>query len=81
MILILHGHEHRFERYQWKGYDVVMALSPQYDRNPDKPETRSRPKGFLVFRITDDELQMGHHTAEGWADTCSTPLDAARNER
>lgn len=23
--LILHGHEHRYERYEWAGYDVVMG--------------------------------------------------------
>ena len=23
--LILHGHEHRYERYEWQGYDVIMA--------------------------------------------------------
>lgn len=74
VLLILHGHEHRYERYQWRGYDVVMAPSPQYDRDPDQPETQSRPKGFLVFRITGDQLQMGYRTPEGWQASWSKPI-------
>lgn len=74
VLLLLHGHEHRFERYQWRGYDVVMAPSTQFDRDPKKPETVSRPKGFLVFRVTKDALQMAHRTANGWAETWSKPL-------
>lgn len=74
VLLILHGHEHRYERYRWHGYDVVMAPSPQYDRDPDRPETVSRPKGFLVFRITDDRLEMGYRTPEGWAAEWSKPV-------
>ena len=71
VLLLLHGHEHRYERYQWHGYDVVMAPSPQIDRDPERPQTASRPKGFLVFRITRDELQLAHRTAEGWQETWS----------
>jgi cytolysin (calcineurin-like family phosphatase) len=74
VLLLLHGHEHRFERYRWHGYDVVMAPSPQDDRDPEQPQTASRPKGFLVFRITSDELQLAHRTAAGWADTWSKPI-------
>lgn len=76
VVLILHGHEHRYERYRWRGRDVVMAPSPQSDRDPEAPDTESRPKGFLVFRITPDELQMAHRTPDGWAETWSTPLRA-----
>lgn len=74
IVLILHGHEHSFARYQWRGYDVVMAPSPQRDRDPKEPDVPSKAKGFLVFRITRDELQMGHRTADRWADKWSTPL-------
>lgn len=69
--LILHGHEHRFDRYQWNGYDVVMAPAPQYDRDVNDPASESEAKGFLVFRVTADELQMAHRTAAGWAETWS----------
>jgi hypothetical protein len=74
VLLLLHGHEHRYERYQWRGHDVIMAPSTQFDRDPAEPETESRPKGFLVFRITEDELQMGYRTPEGWAETWSKPI-------
>lgn len=74
VLLILHGHEHRYERYRWRGYDVIMAPSPQYDRDPEQPQTASRPKGFLVFRITDDQLQMGYRTPDGWEATWSKPI-------
>jgi cytolysin (calcineurin-like family phosphatase) len=74
VLLLLHGHEHRYERYQWRGYDVIMAPAPQYDRDPEEPQTASRPKGFLVFRITADELQMAHRTASGWEETWSKPI-------
>ena len=74
VLLILHGHEHRYERYTWRGHDVIMAPSPQYDRDPEQPETESRPKGFLVFRITEDELQMGYRTPDGWEDSWSKAI-------
>lgn len=80
VVLLLHGHEHRYERYRWRGYDVIMAPSPQHDRDPDEPETESRPKGFLVFRITSEELQMGYRTPEGWVATWARPL-APRGHR
>ena len=51
-----------------------MAPSPQYDRDLDRPETKSRPKGFLVFRIMEDEVQMAYRTPEGWIETWSKPL-------
>jgi cytolysin (calcineurin-like family phosphatase) len=69
IVLILHGHEHAYARYQWEGRDVLMAPSPQYDRDPAKPEEASRPKGFLVIRLAGDELQVAHHTADGWRET------------
>lgn len=74
VVLLLHGHEHRYERYSWRGHDVIMAPSPQYDRDPDRPETKSRPKGFLVFRITEEALQMAYRTPEGWVETWSKPI-------
>ena len=66
IVLILHGHEHSFAHYQWRGYDVIMSPSPQRDRDPKTPDVPSEPKGFLVFRITPDELQMAHRTADRW---------------
>lgn len=74
VLLLLHGHEHRYERYQWHGYDVIMAPAPQIDRDEKQPEAVSLPKGFLVFRITRDSLQMAHRTAEGWQETWAKPL-------
>jgi len=66
VVLILHGHEHAYRKYQWEGYDVLMAPSPQFDRNPRKPETISRPKGFLVIRVQQDQLQAAYRTTDGW---------------
>jgi len=66
VVLIVHGHEHRYDAYEWEGYPVFMAPSPQYDRDPEKQETPSRPKGFLVVRLVDEELEVLHRTAEGW---------------
>lgn len=57
IVLILHGHEHAYARYQWEGYDVIMVPSPQYDRNPKDPKSVSRPKGFLVVRVAGDQLE------------------------
>lgn len=74
--LILHGHEHRFDQYQWEGYDVIMAPSPQQDRDPRQPELASKPKGFLVFRIHADKLEMAHHTGSEWKQTWSKALQA-----
>lgn len=66
VVLILHGHEHAFASYEWRGRQVFMAPSPQYDRDPKQPETASTPKGFLVLRLVGDELGVFHRTAEGW---------------
>lgn len=66
--LILHGHEHRYERYTWEGYDVVMAPSPQFDPDRTKGEQDGRPKGFVVARMTDDALEMANWTPTGWLD-------------
>lgn len=65
--LILHGHEHSFAQYQWEGYDVFMAPSPQKDRDAKDPSVDSTPKGFLVVRLTGDRLQVAHHQVTGWA--------------
>ena len=70
--LILHGHEHRYERYEWAGYDVVMGPAP-YSPG-ENPEEASEPKGFLVFRVTEDSLQMAHHNARGWEQTWAKAL-------
>jgi hypothetical protein len=68
----LHGHEHRYERYEWAGYDVVMGPAP-YSPG-ENPEEASEPKGFLVFRVTEDSLQMAHHNARGWEQTWAKAL-------
>lgn len=74
VVLILHGHEHRFERYEWAGYDVVMAPAPY---SPGEEEgSRSIPKGFLVVQITDDSLRLGHHGADTWEEAWAKPLEA-----
>lgn len=78
--LILHGHEHRYERYQWRGYDVMMAPSPQFDRDPDDADSRSRPKGVLVFRVQNDSLQAGYRTPQGWEDTWEKTTSATPRE-
>lgn len=74
VVLILHGHEHRYERYEWAGYDVVMAPAPYSP--PDRAGAPSTPKGFLVVRATDDSLQLAHHAATGWKHTWAKPLKA-----
>lgn len=66
--LILHGHEHRYERYTWAGYDVVMAPSPQFDPDRAKGEQDGRPKGFVVARMTRDTFEMANWTPTGWQD-------------
>lgn len=66
VVLILHGHEHAFASYEWRGHKVFMAPSPQFDRDPQRPETASTPKGFLVLRLVGDELGVFHRTAAGW---------------
>lgn len=74
VILIIHGHEHRYERYEWAGYDVVMAPAPY--RPGEAPESPSTPKGFLVLRATTDSLQLAHHGASGWRHTWTKPMRA-----
>jgi hypothetical protein len=69
IVLILHGHEHAYRRYTWAGYDVCMAPSPQYDRDPDNPLSVSRPKGFLVIRLQADQLQVACHMDGKWQQT------------
>ena len=49
------------------GYNVVMGPAP-YSPG-ENPEEASEPKGFLVFRVTEDSLQMAHHNARGWEQT------------
>jgi cytolysin (calcineurin-like family phosphatase) len=66
--LILHGHEHAYARYSWEGYDVMMAPSPQYDRDPKDPNSVSRPKGFVVVRVAGDQLQTALYTPKGWSE-------------
>jgi cytolysin (calcineurin-like family phosphatase) len=64
--LILHGHEHRYDQYEWEGYPVFMAPSPQADRDPNQPETESRPKGFLVVRLVGEQLEVLHRAGSEW---------------
>ncbi len=78
VVLILHGHEHAYRRYRWQGYDVLMAPSPQRDRDPKKPETKSTPKGFVVVRLRGDELQIAERSADGWRDSWSRQIDLGR---
>ncbi len=72
--LIVHGHEHRYEHYTWNGMDVVMAPSTQFDPDPAQGTTQSRPKGFVVGRLTGRELQIGYRTPDGWDDKWRKPL-------
>jgi cytolysin (calcineurin-like family phosphatase) len=69
--LILHGHEHRYERYEWAGYDVVMA--PAFYTQPEE-RAEVRAKGVLVFRVSKDALQMAHHGSRRWQERWSKPL-------
>jgi len=78
VVLILHGHEHAYRRYQWAGYDVCMAPSPQVDRNPDDPQSVSKPKGFLMVRLKADQLQVAHFTDGLWRDTWSKKITFAQ---
>ena len=74
IVLILHGHEHAFASYEWEGYPVFMCPSPQIDRDPNTPDVASTPKGFLVVRLIDRELQVAHHSATGWRETWSKKI-------
>ncbi len=78
VVLILHGHEHAYRRYTWAGYDVCMAPSPQYDRDPDDPSSVSRPKGFLVIRLQADQLQVACYLDGRWQQTWSKPTTRTR---
>ncbi len=75
IVLILHGHEHAYRRYHWAGYDVCMAPSPQFDRDPKQAGSTSRPKGFLVVRLRDDQLQIAHFSQGRWQEAWSKPID------
>lgn len=74
VVLILHGHEHRYERYEWAGYDVVMAPAPYSPKQADSTGVQSIPKGFLMLRLTQDSLQLAHHDAAEWKETWTKPL-------
>jgi hypothetical protein len=74
VVLILHGHEHSYARYEWEGYPVFMSPSPQADRNPKTPEVPSTPKGFLVIRLKGSELQLAHHNTTEWTDSWSKSI-------
>jgi hypothetical protein len=54
---------------------VVMAPSPQKDRNPENKDKKSKPKGFLVFRVTDGQLQMAVRRPDGWGRKWNTSLN------
>ena len=73
--LLLHGHEHAYRKYRWDGHDVLMAPAPQRDRDPKRPDTVSRPKGFVVIRLRGDELQVAHRDAGEWKERWSKKLD------
>jgi cytolysin (calcineurin-like family phosphatase) len=78
VVLILHGHEHAFASYEWEGYRVFMCPSPQLDRDPKKPELASTPKGFLVVRLKNADLQVAHHDATGWRETWSKAVSLGK---
>jgi len=77
VVLILHGHEHAYRRYQWDDYDVMMSPSPQADRKPGDENVESKPKGFLVIRVTKNEIQTAERTATGWKNQWSKPYELA----
>lgn len=78
VVLILHGHEHAYARYEWEGYPVFMCPSPQKDRDPKTPEVPSTPKGFLVVRLKGKDLQVAHHHDRGWGETWSRGISLAK---
>lgn len=67
--LLIHGHEHRYEHYQWQGHEVVMAPSTQYDPDPAQGTSVATPKGFLVIRLAGSTLEVGYRTPDGWKDS------------
>jgi len=81
VVLILHGHEHAYRRHQWEGHDVLMAPSPQFDRNPKKPETISRPKGFVVIRVRQGKLEVACRMADGWKEKWSKQIEVGKKTR
>jgi len=81
VVLILHGHEHAYRRYQWEGYDVLMAPAPQYAPPRDDPDAQSTPKGFVVIRLGDGKLESAERTATGWRHAWSKSLEAAPASR
>ncbi len=74
VVLILHGHEHAYRKYEWQGYDVLMAPAPQIDRDPKRPEVPSMPKGFVVIRVRENTLEVAHRTADGWKEKWSKKI-------
>jgi hypothetical protein len=74
--LILHGHEHAYARYQWEGIDVMMAPSPQKDRDTNDPASVSTPKGFVVLRLRGTRLETALRTPEGWSQTWAKTITA-----
>ncbi len=78
VVLILHGHEHAFAQYEWRGIPVFMAPSPQKDRDPKTPDVPSTPKGFLVLRLRGDRLEVFHWTAAGWREQWSRAIALGR---
>jgi hypothetical protein len=80
VVLILHGHEHAYRRYRWAGYDVCMAPSPQFDRDPKQPGSTSRPKGFLVIRLRDAQLEVAYFAEGQWRQAWSKPVELGRHD-
>jgi hypothetical protein len=78
VVLILHGHEHAYARYEWEGYPVFMCPSPQQDRDPNTPDIQSTPKGFLVVRLHENRLQVAHHQAAGWGEAWERTIALGR---
>jgi len=75
VVLILHGHEHAYRRYEWEGYDVVMAPAPQVDPVETRGEKEGRPKGFVVIRFTGNRMDVAHWTAGNWREHWSKSVD------
>ena len=78
VVLILHGHEHAYAHYEWEGVPVFMCPSPQFDRDPARPDTESKPKGFLVVRLVDDQLEVLHRTVDGWRERWTRRIELGR---
>lgn len=76
-----HGHEHAYRKYQWEGYDVVMAPAPQIDRDPKQPTIESKPRGFVVVCIRQNTLEVAHRTADGWREKWSKRISVGAATR